>query len=38
VNNIRLLILDDDPNIGRAIQSIAEEAGLQARFTIHTEA
>jgi EAL domain-containing protein (putative c-di-GMP-specific phosphodiesterase class I) len=38
VNNIRLLILDDDPNIGRAIQSIAEDAGLQARFTIHTEA
>jgi EAL domain-containing protein (putative c-di-GMP-specific phosphodiesterase class I)/FixJ family two-component response regulator len=36
VNNIRLLILDDDPNIGRAIQSIAEEAGSQARFTIDT--
>ena len=38
MNNIRFLILDDDPIIGRAIQSIAEAAGLQARFTIRTEA
>src|SRR6266852_4070788 len=38
VNNIRLLILDDDPIIGRAIQSIAEAAGLQAQFTLRTEA
>jgi EAL domain-containing protein (putative c-di-GMP-specific phosphodiesterase class I)/CheY-like chemotaxis protein len=38
VSNIRLLVLDDDPNIGRAIQSIVEAAGSQARFTSDTEA
>ena len=29
----RLLILDDDPLIGRTMQAIAESAGFEARFT-----
>jgi len=37
VNNIRLLILDDEPKIGLAIQSIAEDAGMHARFTTGTK-
>ena len=37
VNSVRLLILDDDSNIGEAIQSIAEAAGLQARYTTDTK-
>jgi EAL domain-containing protein (putative c-di-GMP-specific phosphodiesterase class I) len=38
MKNLRLLILDDDPAIGRMIQSIAESAELQARFTTDAEA
>ncbi len=38
VSSIRFLILDDDTNNGLAIQSIAEAAGLQARFTIDSKA
>jgi FixJ family two-component response regulator len=37
VGNVRLLILDDDPIIGRAIQDIAESVGAQARFLTETK-
>lgn len=33
----RLLILDDDPQVGRMIQMIAESAGFEARSLIDTE-
>ena len=38
MNNVRLLILDDDAKIGRAIQDIAESTGAQARFLTETKA
>jgi EAL domain-containing protein (putative c-di-GMP-specific phosphodiesterase class I)/FixJ family two-component response regulator len=38
MTDIRLLVLDDDPNIGRAIQVIAEAAGSQALFTTDIKA
>ncbi len=33
----RLLILDDDPQVGRLIQLIAESAGVEARFLTRTQ-
>ena len=33
----RLLILDDDPQVGRLIQLIAESAGVKARFLTRTQ-
>ncbi len=36
MTNSRLLILDDDPHIGRMVQLIAESAGFAARFMTTT--
>jgi len=37
VTKARLLILDDDPHIGKMVQLIAESVGLAARFITNTE-
>ena len=37
VHDSRLLILDDDPQVGRLIQLIAESAGVEARYLTRTQ-
>ena len=36
MTNGKLLILDDDPHIGKLVKLIGEASGLEARFTLET--